>query len=57
MIHYSCEDGIEKSVPREHRLSSRGNLVMTNDDNWDGLLDPTLTLMIYYTVISCLFVV
>ena len=23
-IHYSCEDGIEKSVPRDHRLSSLG---------------------------------
>ena len=23
-INYSCEDGIEKSVPRDHRLSSLG---------------------------------
>ena len=23
-IHYSCEEGIEKSVPRDHRLSSLG---------------------------------
>ena len=22
MVHYLCEDGIEISVPREHRLSS-----------------------------------
>ena len=22
IIHYSCEDGIEKSVPRVHRLPS-----------------------------------
>ena len=25
-IHYSCEDGIEKSVPRDHRLSLLGKL-------------------------------
>ena len=24
MVHYSCEDGIEKSVPHDHRLSSLG---------------------------------
>ena len=23
-IHYLCEDGIERSFPRDHRLSSRG---------------------------------
>ena len=23
-IHYSCEDGLEKSVPRDHRLSTLG---------------------------------
>ena len=23
-IHYSCEDRIEKSIPRDHRLSSLG---------------------------------
>ena len=33
-IHYSCEDGIEKSVPRNHRLSS---LSKPHDDNWWSL--------------------
>ena len=36
-IHYSCESGIEKSVPRDHRLST--------GDPRDGFLYPTLTLM------------
>ena len=52
MIHCSCEDGIEKSVPCEHRLSSLGNLVMTNGDHWDGFLDPTLTIMIDFFILS-----
>ena len=30
IIHYSCEDGIEKSVPRDHRFSS---LVKPRDAN------------------------
>ena len=34
---------MEKSVPRDHRLSS---LVMPNDDPREGFFYPTLTLMI-----------
>ena len=38
-----CEDRVEKSVPRDHRLSS---LVMTNGDPRGGFFHPTLTLTI-----------
>ena len=31
--YYLCEDGIEKSVPRDHRLASRG--VPSNDKPGD----------------------
>ena len=42
IIHYSHEDGIEKSVPRNHGLSS---LLMPIGDPLDGFLYPTFTLM------------
>ena len=46
-MHNSCEGGIEKSVPRDHRLSSLGKPdVMPNGDPRDGFFYPTLTLMI-----------
>ena len=41
--HYLCEDGIEKPVPRDHRLATRGlpSLVLPNGDPRDGLFcDP-----------------
>ena len=28
-----CEDGIDKSIPRDHRLASRTKLVMPNVDS------------------------
>ena len=34
-IHYSCEGGIEKSVPRNHRLSSLGKPHDANRSSWD----------------------
>ena len=37
-IHYLCDDGIEKSVPRDHRLSSLGNLRMPKGDPRDIFL-------------------
>ena len=47
-IHYSCEGSIEKSVPRDHCLSSLGKLgdAKVYCDPWDGFFYPTLTLMI-----------
>ena len=47
-IHYSCEDGIEKPVPRDHRLSSLASLVMPNGDPRDRFFYPILKLMIDY---------
>ena len=44
-IHYSCEVGIEKSVPRDHRLSS---LDKPPDANWRSsgqIFYSTLALM------------
>ena len=38
MVHYSFEDGIVKSVPRDHCLSS--------SDLQDGFFYLTLTLMV-----------
>ena len=37
-IHNLCDDGIEKSVPRDHRLSSLGNLVIPKGDPQDIFL-------------------
>ena len=42
-IHYSCEDGIEKSVPLEHSAS----LMMPIDDPWNRLFYPTLMIDSY----------
>ena len=39
IIHFSCEDGVEKSVPRDHRL-------LPNYYHQAGLFYPILTLMI-----------
>ena len=46
-FHYLCEDGIEKSVPHDHCLSSRGlaSLVMPFPDPQDRFFYLTLTLM------------
>ena len=41
IIYDSCEGRIEKSVPRDHRLSS---LVIPNGDPQDGFFYPTLIL-------------
>ena len=44
-IHYEYEDGREKSVPREHGLSSLGKPRMPISDTQDGFFYPILTLM------------
>ena len=53
-IHYLCEDEIEKSVTRDHCLSS---LVMHIGDPWDRFFYLTLMLdsysvMFYYNVLQ-----
>ena len=47
ITHYSCEDGIEKSVPCDHRLHHSASLVIPNGDPRDGFFYPTPTLMMY----------
>ena len=46
-FNYSCADGIEKSVPCEHRFVSLGvsRDANTVGDPRDGLFHPTLMLM------------
>ena len=51
-IHYLCEDGIEKSVPWDHCLSSLGKPVLPISDSRYRLFYPTLTLMMNYYNIS-----
>ena len=41
-----CDDGIEKSVPLDHRLSSLGKPHDAKDDPGDGFFYHTLILMI-----------
>ena len=43
---YSCEGRIEKSVPRDHRLSSLGKPRGAKRRSSDTFFYPTLTLMI-----------
>ena len=43
----SCEDGIEKSLPRNHSLSSLTSFVMPNSEPRDGFFYPTLQLDSY----------
>ena len=43
-MHNSCEDGIDKSVPRDHRFAS---LVMSIGDPLDRFFYAILTLMMY----------
>ena len=45
-IHYLCEDGIEKSVPRITDCHHAASLVMPIGDPRDGFFYPTLILMI-----------
>ena len=45
-IHYSCEGRIEKSVPRDHRLSSLGKPLDASRDPRDRFSYPILTLLI-----------
>ena len=45
IIHHSCEGGIEKSVPRDPRLSSPGQSRDAIRWSRDGFLYPTLILM------------
>ena len=52
MIHYSCDDGIEKSVTRDPVCLHSASLVMPNGDTWDGYFYPTLTLMIYSYILK-----
>ena len=54
-IHYSCEDGIEQSIHRDHCLSSIGK---PRDhpiaDPRDGFFYHILTLMIeYFIILRC----
>ena len=57
IIHYSCENGTEKPVPRDHRLSSL-DFVMPIGDPRDRFFYPTLKLIwycclhVYYTIIN-----
>ena len=44
-IHYSCEAGIEKSVPHDHRFHLSALLVMPIGDPPGRFFYPTLTLM------------
>ena len=46
-INYLYEGGTEKSIPRDHRVSSR---VMPNGDPRDVFFDPTLPLLILITL-------
>ena len=46
IIYYSCEDGIEKCITRDHNCHHSASLVMPNGDLRDGLFYLTLTLMI-----------
>ena len=50
IIHYSCEGGIEKSVPRDHHLSSLGKPRDAYRGSSGQIFYPTLTLMMdsYY---------
>ena len=43
--------GWEKSVPRDHRLSSLASHVMPNGDPRDGFFYPTFTLMMDSNII------
>ena len=44
-IHYSCEDGIEKPVPRDPYCHHLASLLMPIGDPQDVFFYPTLTLM------------
>ena len=46
IIRYSCEGGIEKSVPRDHRLSSLGKPRDANRWSSGQIFYHTFTLMI-----------
>ena len=46
IVYYSCEDGKEKCITRDHNCHHSASLVMPNGDLWDGLFYLTLTLMI-----------
>ena len=49
-----CEDGIEKSIACDHRLSYSTNLMMANSDPRDRFFYPTLILVMdSYNIITC----
>ena len=50
-IHYFCEGGKGKSVPRDHWYNS-ASLVLPNGDPWDKISYPTLALMIDSNILS-----
>ena len=45
-IHYLCEGGLEKSVPRITVCHHSASLLMPNGDPWDGFFYLTFTIMI-----------
>ena len=51
-IHHDCEDGIEKSVPRDRRCHHSTSLVMPMGDPQDGFFYPTLKLMMDAYIIA-----
>ena len=46
-INYWCKDGMEKSAPRDHLLSSFGKPCDANGDLRDDFIYPTLTRLMY----------
>ena len=60
---FSCEGGIEKSVPRDQIDPSLGitvchqsaSLVMSNGDPWDVFFYPTLALMMHFLIFQSIF--
>ena len=51
-IYNSCEDGIEKSVPRDHQLSSLGKPHDANQWSSGWIFHPTLTITINSNILS-----
>ena len=64
IIHYSCENGIEKSVPRDHRSSSLGKprdanrwsserIFLSHPHTHDRFLLSSMWIMFFLAVCTC----